>query len=65
LAVLRCHRDRALISSWLSSGARAADLGEDRPPLVEGGPVWWPRTRQAWAAVDHAARVVLQRANKC
>ncbi len=25
-AVLRCHRDRALISFWLSSGARAAEL---------------------------------------
>jgi site-specific recombinase XerC len=25
-AALRCHRDRALISFWLSSGARAAEL---------------------------------------
>jgi site-specific recombinase XerD len=104
-AVLRCHRDRALISFWLSSGARAAELlglrhgdldigartitviskgsrareaipasvdsfawlalylAEQRPPLVEGGPVWWTRTPTPRPLNYHAARAVLQRAN--
>jgi site-specific recombinase XerD len=103
--VLRCNRDRALISFWLSSGVRAAELlglrhgdldvgartitvvskgsrareqvpasvdsfawlalylAEDRPPLVEGGPVWWTRTSPARPLTYHAARAVLQRAN--
>ena len=104
-SVLRCHRDRALISFWLSSGARAAELlglrhgdldvgartitviskgsrareaipasvdsfawlalylAEDRPPLIEGGPVWWTRTPHPRPLNYHAARAVLQRAN--
>jgi hypothetical protein len=103
-SVLRCHRDRALISFWLSTGARAAELlglrhgdldvgartitvvskgsrareaipasmdsfawlalylAEDRPPLVEGGPVWWTRTAPARPLTYHAARAVLPRA---
>jgi site-specific recombinase XerD len=103
--VLRCHRDRALISFWLSSGVRAAELlglrhgdldvgartiavvskgsrareqvpasvdsfawlalylAGDRPPLVEGGPVWWTRTQPPRPLTYHAARAVLQRAN--
>jgi site-specific recombinase XerD len=103
--VLRCHRDRALISFWLSSGVRGAELlglrhgdldvgartiavvskgsrareqvpasvdsfawlalylAEDRPPLVEGGPVWWTRTSPARPLTYYAARAVLQRAN--
>jgi len=103
--VLRCHRDRALISFWLSSGVRAAELlglrhgdldvgahtitvvskgsrareevpasvdsfawlalylAEDRPPLVEGGPLWWTRTQPPRPLTYHAARAALQRAN--
>jgi site-specific recombinase XerD len=104
-SALRCHRDRALISFWLSTGARAAELlglchgdldvgartitvvskgsrareaipasvdsfawlalylAEDRPPLVEGGPVWWTRTTPSRPLTYHAARAALQRAN--
>ena len=104
-SVLRCHRDRALISFWLSSGARAAELlglrhgdldvgartitviskgsrareaipasvdsfawlalylAEDRPPLIEGGPVWWTRTPHPRPLNYHAARAALQQAN--
>jgi site-specific recombinase XerC len=104
-AALRCHRDRALVAFWLSSGVRAAELlglhhpdldvgrrtitvvgkgnraretvpasvdafawlalyfAEQRPPLREGGPVWWTRTTPARPLTYHAARAVLQRAN--
>ena len=104
-SVLRCHRDRALMSFWLSSGARAAELlglrhgdldvgartitviskgsrareaipasvdsfawlalylAEDRPPLIEGGPVWWTRTPHPRPLNYHAARAALQQAN--
>jgi site-specific recombinase XerD len=44
--------------AWL-----ALYLAEDRPPLVEGGPVWWTRTQQPRPLTYHAARAVLQRAN--
>jgi site-specific recombinase XerD len=102
---LRCHRDRALVAFWLSSGVRAAELlglhhpdldvgartitvvskgsraretvpasvdsfawlalylAEQRPPLIEHGPVWWTRTTPPRPLTYHAARAVLQRAN--
>jgi integrase len=97
-SVLRCHRDRALVSFWLSSGARASELlglhhgdldvgadtitvvskgsrareaipasvdsfvwlalylAEQRPPLIEGGPVWWTRQGRPRPLTYHAAR---------
>jgi site-specific recombinase XerD len=104
-SILRCHRDRALVSFWLSSGVRASELlglhhgdldvgqrtitvvskgsrarqpvpasvdsfawlalylAEQRPPLIEHGPVWWTRTTPPKPLTYHAARAVLQRAN--
>jgi integrase len=44
--------------AWL-----ALYLAEDRPPLIEGGPVWWTRTPRPRPLNYHAARAVLQRAN--
>lgn len=105
---LRSHRDRALVSFWLSSGVRASELlgvrhgvdldpgghtitvvskgsrlretvpasidsfvwlalylREERPPVVEGGPVWWTRQGTDRRPLTyHGARAVLQRANK-
>ncbi|TDC25447.1 tyrosine-type recombinase/integrase [Kribbella albertanoniae] len=105
-AALRSHRDRALVSFWLSSGTRATELlglhhggdvdagantitvvskgsrlretipasvdsfvwlalylAEERPPMTEGGPVWWIRQGTPRPLTYHAARAVLQRAN--
>jgi site-specific recombinase XerD len=104
-SVLRCDRDRALVSFWLTSGARAAELlglrhgdldigghtitvvskgsrlretipasvdsfvwlalylAEQRPPMTEGGLLWWTRHARPRPLTYHAARAMLQRAN--
>jgi site-specific recombinase XerD len=105
-AVLRSPRDRALVSFWLTSGARSSELlglrhgdldvgahtitvvskgsrlreaipasvdsfvwlalylAEQHPPMTEGGPVWWTRTTTPRPLNYHAARAMLQRANR-